>query len=297
MSVQTQQRLQNQVNRITQCISLTMSFEDEDGEADVTQMQPEVVDAAREYYLNVITSQIPFSTQKEQIHQDLVIGTKDKLLQIHSIDTKPQRKLSLKYCIGLDNDEIQTINSEIICVGRNPQNDILSNCNTVSRIHCFIFSINDKLIVFDGWSKGGTKTIDIVSNNNAKQNIKLINSNKKQRNILQYNINDTIHLQLGRDCHIIINPKECLICMDNRRIKKTECGHTVCCNKCFKELKNCPICRKAINHQNDGNKQNSFGMHTFSPPPTDKTNKLKRKLDLIEVDKHAPDLKRQKLNK
>mmetsp|Transcript_21161 Transcript_21161/g.18653 ORF Transcript_21161/g.18653 Transcript_21161/m.18653 type:complete len:450 (+) Transcript_21161:299-1648(+) len=136
-----------------------------------TTMNKQVIEAARNYYLSIVNNNdLSIDQQRHKIYQDLVLGTKANLLDNNNnnIDDKPKtNKLTLSYRIGLDNDTISTVNGEIICVGQYKENDIYIQSPHVSRIHCFIFQINDKLIVLDGWSKCGTDTIDVAPNNDS----------------------------------------------------------------------------------------------------------------------------------
>merc|ERR1712048_1223005 len=115
----------------------------------------------------------------------------------------------------------------------------------------------ESLIILDGWSKCGTYTMDIVSNDEENDDDKKqqqpdrINSTPKERNILKYHINDTVHIKLGRGTwgtDIVLNPKPCIVCCENARVIRLKCGHQVLCHQCYDTLKedcksNCPICR------------------------------------------------------
>ncbi len=216
----------------------------------------------------------------------------------NNINPETERdRLSLSYRIGLSNDIISAVSGEILVVGSYNENDICVPSDYVSRIHCFIFQINDKLIILDGWSKCGTKTINIASNieynekdiqkqNDIKNknddekesykqsnNIELISSIPKGRNILQYNINDTIHIKLGSGnwgTDIIINPKKCIVCIDNARSIRLKCGHQILCNQCYNKIKQniyqstCPICREPFQFNVNKYPNISAGVHTYA---------------------------------
>jgi len=45
---------------------------------------------------------------------------------------------------------------------------------------------------------------------------------------------------------IVLNPKECVICLDAPRDTIFDCGHHVCCASCSCLIRNCPVCRMHI---------------------------------------------------
>eukprot|EP01083_Nonionella_stella_P165175 548905_1 len=167
-------------------------------------MADEVAQSARYYYLNIVENRkLSHAAIKEQIYQDLVIGTKAQLEHKFNIKNDIERMdiMSLKYHIGLSNDQIQCVQDKVLFVGSFDDNDIHIDNPHVSRIHCVMFKINEKLIVFDGWSANGTATVNVVrdgADDEAKQ--KHLKSTKKERNILQFNVNDTIHLRFANRC-------------------------------------------------------------------------------------------------
>ena len=164
----------------------------------------------------------------------------------------PHSDFILNYKIGRDSETIYSAKGCVLTVGRYKECDICTGYQdlTISRIQCFILVIDDSLIILDGWSYGGTKTIQV---NGKKHNLK--NSIPNNRYILRFNKDDTIHLQFGETkVDLIINPKPCIVCMDKSRVIRNECGHLILCNGCYHDIISkadskslCPICRAPLN--------------------------------------------------
>merc|ERR1712048_671014 len=94
----------------------------------------------------------------------------------------------------------------------------------------------------DGWSFNGTQTAQV---NGQKKGLQ--DSMPNKRHILRFDVEDTVHLRIGLQMNLIINPKECVVCMDKARSIHTECGHFVLCSVCFERIAaskspRCPIC-------------------------------------------------------
>eukprot|EP01083_Nonionella_stella_P024773 68298_1 len=255
-----------------------------------TRMDAKVTEAARKYYLSIVNNELlTIEQQQHKIYEDLVLRTKSSLMlnpssSHSSLDPSEYTKLSLTYRVGLDSDTISVVNGLIICIGNYKENDICIPSPYVSRIHCFIFQVNDTLIVLDGWSKLGTRTVKVAPNQinhmhqghdeeKQKMEPKLISSLPKERNILQFNVTDTIHLIVGDPkygTHFIINPKPCIVCIGNARTVRLECGHQVLCTQCYIKIKQtiestqCPICRKKAPQATI-----SAGVYTFACSSSD----------------------------
>ena len=93
----------------------------------------------------------PFITiNYEQIIHNFYTETDKKKLEKHS-------EFSLNYKIGTQTEIISTAKGCALTVGRYKENDICTGYNdlTISRVQCFIFVIDDSLIVLDGWSYAG----------------------------------------------------------------------------------------------------------------------------------------------
>lgn len=178
----------------------------------------------------------------------------------------------LNYKIGKESDKIHTTKGCALTVGRYKQCDICTGYQdlTISRIQCFILVIDDSLIILDGWSYDGT---NIVQVNGNKHNLQSSTPNK--RYILRFNKNDTIHLRFGEsNVDLIINPKPCVVCMDNSRVIRNQCGHRVLCYSCYDDIISkpdskslCPLCRAPLNKLMNKNNLNDDDMiQSFCKP-------------------------------
>ena len=310
----------------------------------ITRMDNNQVESARKYYLLIVENhKLSYLQMKKYIFQDLVQPLIDnhKNANKQNINTNINNNANenknnghdddgifdeLSYQIGKNNETVESINwyekSNVICVGNFSKCDIYCSDNTVSRIHLFIFKINDKIMVLDSWSANGTKLKHSNSvnnhdqennskakygnnsnnsnnnnnnNNNSNNNnndnyeskthenfvgyinnnidIKPSGSDKKHRDrdrqILVFGVEETVDLRLGKT-HLILNPKQCIICMDKARtIRTKECGHCVMCTSCFKDYCNdkkkengiieCPLCRTKITVDNVEKKSANCG--------------------------------------
>ena len=152
--------------------------------------------------------------------------------------------------IKLDNSqkEIYTnfgvINTDksIITLGRHENCDIVldENNTNISRIQCAIIFSVDKIYILDFWSLYGAETI-----NRGIKSKELKKSIPKNRHIIDFEINETFEINFKGD-KLIIGKKECIICFDNPKSVRFNCGHTICDN-CSKKINDCPFCRRKIN--------------------------------------------------
>ena len=271
----------------------------------VTPMDDIQVQSVRQYYLSIIgDKRLTYSQKKKCIFDDLVqplIDSRRRNNNKNDEDNSSNMVSStgthrLSYQCDLNSGSIKSLHwlqqSNVVCVGRNPECDIYCSDNTVSRIHLFIFKINDKIMVLDSWSANGTKvqysqsnkTDNNNDNNNCNSNESKINENSKlgcksQMNdhdiddkkklgektstskrrahgqILVFGAQHTVHLKIARKIDLVLNPKECIICLNKARtIRTKECGHYLMCTTCFnnyckdqeKENIRCPLCRTEI---------------------------------------------------
>ena len=177
-----------------------------------------------------------------------------------------RKAFELKYKIGLNTQSIVTTSGCVLTCGRYRENDIYTGeiDQAVSRIQFFILVIDNSLIILDGWSFMGTK---VKSVNDKTSGLQIKSSLPQQRYVLRFERSDRIHLRLGQNVDLIINPKECVVCMENARTIRNSCGHFVCCQDCFDQILSsdnslCPICRKKLNqldvHRNGNDSNNNY---------------------------------------
>ena len=123
-----------------------------------------------------------------------------------------RHEFALKYQLGINNQAIETVYGSVFTFGRSDENDICSGLKiaAISRIQCFIFVIDDSLLVMDGWSFLGTQTVKV--NDNMQE---LQSSMPSKRVLLWFNRSDCIHLRFGEkhsklSIDLILNPRECV---------------------------------------------------------------------------------------
>ncbi|ETN99018.1 hypothetical protein RFI_38470 [Reticulomyxa filosa] len=135
-----------------------------------------------------------------------------------------------------------------LTIGRTRINDIVVEDDIhISRIHCYLFKIKQSLVVLDACSLLGTYTLKRSTDS------KCLHSFPNERHVLTFGLDETVHIRLGAYCHIILNPKTCVVCQENSRSVRTKCGHSVLCSECFDKLnrsankqKRCPLCNSTF---------------------------------------------------
>ena len=130
---------------------------------------------------------------------------------------------------------------ELTLIGRYVGCDIPLKQNITSRLHAMVFILPNinKIIVVDVGSFFGIVTKERSSSE------KSVHSLPNMRNVLFFDLNETVILSLGME-DICINPKECVVCMEEARNCRFGCNHWVTCTNCASKLQDCPICRKPI---------------------------------------------------
>jgi len=189
----------------------------------------EIVTKAREVYLKIINTISDFDDKRSVIYNLTALPEIDGDLE--------NNEFKLSYCMGL-NPTIKYLQcNKYLTVGRIEQNDIVYHQCGVSRLHMFIFSQNDKILVVDPHSKYRTR------------------DNGVEKSLHTYNKGQQFTLSFGSpSSHITFNPRPCIACTDSKCEVRADCGHSVFCMKCdslFREGANntaeCPICRKIGN--------------------------------------------------
>ena len=137
-------------------------------------------------------------------------------------------------------------------IGRSETNKITINDGLadISRIHCAVFFANNKIIILDTWSLTGTT---VIKGSPRKE----ITSKYGSRKIISFNIGTKFLIKINNFTLIFnnnfhtTNTKECIICCQNKRSTRFNCGHSTTCDECtgiiMKGNKECPICRTIIN--------------------------------------------------
>eukprot|EP01062_Namystynia_karyoxenos_P083197 TRINITY_DN9522_c3_g1_i1.p2 TRINITY_DN9522_c3_g1~~TRINITY_DN9522_c3_g1_i1.p2 ORF type:complete len:612 (+),score=182.75 TRINITY_DN9522_c3_g1_i1:70-1836(+) len=128
-----------------------------------------------------------------------------------------------------------------LCIGRNDGCDLILNQSALacSRLHCVIFALPEKrrLLVADVGSCVGVRMVERSGPEGLMHSLPQL----RRPMLLQWG--ETAVLQLA-DQTVVINPKECVICMSRHREVQFPCGHYVCCKQCSGKCQGrCPVCR------------------------------------------------------
>eukprot|EP01084_Bolivina_argentea_P165838 288031_1 len=231
-------------------------------------MDDTTANAARQYYEMIVNNDTDeFQHKKTLIYSDLVMGNKTEL-NMNNEELKEAQEFELKYKIGIDSQNIQIAHGSVLTVGRYIENDICTGDRdeSVSRIQFFILVIGTSLIILDGWSFMGTKTIKV---NHSTDD--LLHSVPDKRYVLRFDRNDIIHLKMGQNVDLIINPKECVVCMNNARVIRNVCGHYALCTDCFNHIllsrkAECPVCRAELKRKSNA-QQTLYSTVSWCPSP------------------------------
>eukprot|EP00755_Sulcionema_specki_P033438 Sspe_Gene.2275::Locus_753_Transcript_1_1_Confidence_1.000_Length_1446::g.2275::m.2275 len=127
-----------------------------------------------------------------------------------------------------------------ITIGRLERNDVVlpESSQTCSRLHAVIFAIPEKrrLVVCDVGSCAGV--------------LQIARGKKKERTKMKapffdYEWGEPFILKLGEET-LVVNPKQCVVCLDRPREVLFACGHYACCTACSIQVRGtCPLCRKS----------------------------------------------------
>ena len=127
-------------------------------------------------------------------------------------------------------------------IGKYQQTDIVSNNNSVSRVHAAVFVTNIKVVVLDYWSLNGTRC---VYRSSGKP---LLISTENGRIPMVFDLDESFQLYVG-SVRISFSTKACLVCMTAPRSVRFGCGHGVACESCRHRLTHCPVCRIRVNER------------------------------------------------
>lgn len=145
--------------------------------------------------------------------------------------------------ISTDSKLFEFDNKKCVLIGNNEGCDIaLYHSLGCSRLHAILFPMPQLgiFVIVDLGSMYGIKTIK------RSTNADLVHSLPKQRNTLIFTWGEIAILRFAEQT-VAINPKTCIICMENPRDVKFNCGHYSTCADCSKSINKCPICRKPKN--------------------------------------------------
>lgn len=237
----------SKVNKLTTCKTITI---DKEIIKELNQQMEEESDTLRKTYLEIFKVQNTILDDpdwwKRQFIEASTLLTKDIII------SETTEQLDKSY---LSDNEIniaerdipgllKSFKKDIITIGTHPGCDYVFNSNErqhirASRLHALIIITINKYIVVDMGSYTG-----IITKLRSSKKDK-ISSRRGDRNILIFDKSEISILQLGNR-EIIINPKECIVCVNNPREVIFNCGHFVTCNNCSNKLDSCPICRSPL---------------------------------------------------
>ena len=145
----------------------------------------EIVTKARKEYLKIINSISDFDDKRSAIYNLTALSEVD--------DTIENSKFELSYCRD-SNPKINYLQcNKYLTVGRIEQNDIVYHQCGVSRLHMFIFSQNNNILVVDPHSKYRTR------------------DNGVEKSLHTYSKGQQFTLSFGSpSSHITFNPRPCI---------------------------------------------------------------------------------------
>jgi len=207
-------------------------------EKEKTQIMDDVEKMFRKAYVDIVEN-------PEWIREFVTVG---KLLLEEQKKVLPTFPVTnTKFSIAYDKElyEFDTDKDNVIMIGRKIGCHInFQQSSMTSRVACLIFPFPEfqKIFVVD---VGGNCGIVTEKRSNESSDKQCISSFPNARNVLIFDWNEIVVLQLGSKI-VAINPKECVVCLSAPRQITFNCGHHVTCNKCAEQLPHCPVCRKDI---------------------------------------------------
>lgn len=139
-----------------------------------------------------------------------------------------------------------------VCIGKQGMgNEIeLASAPGLSRVHAIILNVGSYLVVCDVGSLHGFRISARSGESISDQHEDESKPGKRRPLIVAFG--ETAVLQLGpphAGISVVVNPKKCVICLENARDSIFNCGHFVCCRACVFQLRRapfCPLCRSPI---------------------------------------------------
>ena len=139
------------------------------------------------------------------------------------------------------NKQLYSFSKEVVLIGRKQGNDIKLPDPGVSRLHVLIFLLpsEDMYLVVDIGSLCGFRTLARSGEG------PLYRSKPQAREVGIFKWRETATIQM-ENLTFAFNPKDCVVCLENKRGVTFDCGHHVVCEACNSQLEKCPICRAVI---------------------------------------------------
>lgn len=130
----------------------------------------------------------------------------------------------------------------IVAVGRQ-YSDVKFDPNATgcSRLHALVFPL-PKLGVIAVVDVGSFRGIVTEARSSGKP---LVSSLPIHRRTLIFDYDESVVLTMGSQC-VRLNPSMCVVCLNEARQIKFQCGHQVTCSDCGLKLPLCPICHVRI---------------------------------------------------
>ena len=204
----------------------------------------------RKMYLSILEEQFRHPEVPDYWKKQFILTAEGILQKLSSYDSEISHEVKIGY---INTSQLTTHmysfkDRKVILVGRYQSQDqccdiVLrsSNDTNVSRIHIIIIPIPNekKYALIDVGSFYGIKIVkkgDTVVDESSLPN---------SRRVLFVSFDEFAVVQTGSD-FIVINPKECVICMEKPRGVMLHCGHNVVCPECSRQIAQCPVCRAQI---------------------------------------------------
>jgi hypothetical protein len=192
-----------------------------------------------------LENQIENGVIKQESFQNLVEEIKQNIFRKMNLNSGYQPSEREITFTDTYDGKIKKASGPVISIGKLKNNTISVADDTVSRVHALILVFENHLVVIDNWSLNGT-----LCTNRENKNKVCEGSFCQKRNIMVFGQKEAFKLKMGLNLFSVsFFPKTCIVCFDQARQIRHNCGHGVICRDCYDKLnKNieevtCPICR------------------------------------------------------
>ena len=199
---------------------------------------------ARKLYDSII-----YKHDAKDIIIEAVKKTKEEILKDPAFpDTKTLNKD--EFNIALDDQTYTFINDQIVTIGRLSWNDIILDREGISRCHLIVIPIPERnlILLIDFASIGGSR----IEKRSSEKPLSESSSQKKEVMMIDWDEASIVSLSEKASIkRFTFCPRMCIICFENARAVRLNCGHLVSCYSCSNKLDKCPLCKKDISGWNE----------------------------------------------